>query len=202
MMKGLWIGVLLLCVSGMLGAQKVELRAGPAGGTTVYNFTNHTPGADTGWTTLNAVAGAWVDATYARLSIDFEQSLVGYAYTGSSPTMPVNLPDSDLSYVNFTLIGKYPFTLGPLSVWPAAGIRYTVCVTYLEGGANRMTFSTHDLNDFYLMGGGGVDISLGGPYLTLQGLFGYNLTPSLDTGGTTTDTGYDIEVSAGLGFHL
>jgi hypothetical protein len=199
-MKKLCLVLVILIIPAALFAQDFKVGAGAKGGITFYNYNVSYSGLNVGENMTNLLAGAFLDLTYVRLDIDYEMFLSGQVYT---PFGTADIIDTSIGYLDFTLLGKYPFKLGMIKLWPAVGARFALPLIYTMSGTNVLEDPTADLADFYIMAGGGVDIDLGGVFITVQALYGFNLTPNQTT--TTPPAGYtlsgsDIEISAGVGF--
>jgi hypothetical protein len=147
------------------------------------------------------IAGAYFDADYVRIDIDFAIMLAGNQYTDGDP---VDFPsDNFISYINVTLLLKYPIKLGGVKLWPGVGARYAFCIGYTLGGTNYLESDDADLNDIYMSGGLGLDIPAGPLCITPSILFHYNITPNplkeIPIPGILISW-FDIEVGIGLAF--
>jgi hypothetical protein len=202
-MKKIVLGLMILLVSGAVFAQ--SFGVGVKGGTGFYNINKNQSGIDTGWNATTLFFGVFADATYARLQIDYEMSVGGQTYmTGFSP---VSFTDTRFSYLNFTLLGKYPINLMPLKLWPALGIRHALALSYIFEGADLLSAADQALCDWYLVVGVGADIGLGGGgfFLTIESLYAYNLTANPSTiapPSGMTITGSDIQIAVGIGYRF
>lgn len=164
---------------------------------------------------LNTILGfgAFVDATYVRLSLDYGMALsrpamMKVVVDGDADSESVDLPDDySLSLLNIGLLGKYPISLGTITLWPALGILYSMVLSMdADGDGEADDLDDLDLNDFYISFGGGADISITSSlYVTISALFSWNLTP-IDLKDTdlipdeVSYTGYRIVGKVGVGY--
>jgi hypothetical protein len=152
-------------------------------------------------------AGAFIDATYVRLE-------ASYAFT---PMKPLSVKTDDIEsapsrpadfwkmqLVQISLSGKFPIPVGTMTVWPSLGILWSTCLYLDHDGDGDNDVATYDsLNDFYLIGGIGVDVPIAaGIFITAGAFFDYNLTPLVDKDYTATYTWFDVKIKAGVGFRL
>jgi hypothetical protein len=152
-------------------------------------------------------AGIFFDATYLRLDVN-------YAFT---PMKPLSVKTDDIEsapsrpddfwkmqLVQVGLLGKFPIPIATMTVWPSLGILYSTCRYLDHDGDGDNDVATYDsLNDFYLIGGVGVDFPIAaGIFITAGAFFDFNLTPSPDKDYTATYTWYDFKIKVGAGFRL
>ena len=151
--------------------------------------------------------GVFVDATYVRFEVN-------YAFTPmkplsvktddveSAPSRPADFWEMQMVQVGVS--GKFPVAVGTITVWPSLGVLYSTCL-YLDhdGDGDNDVAVIDSLNDFYLVGGVGVDIPVAaGIFITAGAFFDYNLTPLPDEDYTATYTWFDFKIKVGAGFRL
>jgi hypothetical protein len=105
--------------------------------------------------------GGFFDATYVEIGLDF-------IFGSFKPSSRKYFGDFELksTQFGFSILAKYPFTLGPMMFFPLVGIDYQI---FLSGEANSDTLSRDDLgtyDDMYdafsFAVGVGLDYNLGG----------------------------------------
>jgi hypothetical protein len=215
-MKKFFLMAVLLIVGVTLFGQ-LHVGAGGKVGITpsMYNMSVDIPPIDGSMdlTYIFLDVGVYVDATYVRIAVDYlmnisesgkAEGLSAYGYPEGDLTFH---DDYAISYLNLSILGKYPINLGMMTIWPAAGVRYAICVNLDENGdgENDLDDGGYDMNDFYIIGGVGIDVSLGPVMLSPCALFGWNLTPNIsedDPPDGITQTWFDIEITVGIGINL
>ena len=120
---------------------------------------------------------AFVDLTYIQIS-------VGYMFidTIGSVTSTVNGATSEgaagyaYSYVTLAAYLKYPFSVGPVKLFPLLGIDYRQNLTYTDGKNDlKSALSSQqqaDLNEIWIEAGAGIDVSMGRFFLRPEVLIG------------------------------
>jgi opacity protein-like surface antigen len=97
------------------------------------------------------------DATYAEIGIDF-------IFGSFKPNDREYTGDFKLksTQFGFTILGKFPFVLGPLTVFPLAGIDYQILLFGIpEGHPDASVYMPKDLFDaFSLVVGAGLDYNI------------------------------------------
>jgi len=168
----------------------------------------------TGTTTDTMLAfGAFVDATYARLSLSYGMALGGstkstLVVAGDETESTDDRPDDyAVSVLNIDLLGKYPIKLGSVVIWPAAGILYSMVLSMdADGDGEDDDLADTALNDLYLSLGCGVDFTISGNlFVTGCALFSLNLTPNPtqdDLPDEVSVSGYIIGAYIGVGYKL
>jgi hypothetical protein len=187
-MKKLMAASLLLCLAAEVFA--IELSAG--GGMTVGSLSQTAYYEqyifDT-WkiadTTVPFGFQAYFDATYGMAAIGFTMN--GNTHTVSTITFgasTVTTPSDDdnrSGFLSFSLLGRYPFTLGPVSIFPLAGIEFDMNLYWKDVDGNDLKASLTDqekadLNRFWFTFGVGSDIGLyKGLYVRPLVLLGFKL---------------------------
>ncbi|MBN2533944.1 MAG: hypothetical protein JXB88_13725 [Spirochaetales bacterium] len=160
-------------------------------------------------------AGAFVDAVYVRFSISYTMSLERtsrYRIVSGGEESESGTIESDIGYswtmLDITLLGKYPFPLGSITLWPAAGILYSFTIEQdFDGDGIGEDLSDMALNDFYLSAGCGADIPLMSDILiTFSAFFNLNLTPATladyDVPDEQTWFGYQFIAFMSVGFKI
>lgn len=122
-------------------------------------------------------AKAFFDTKYLQLSVGYiAASQATLSVTGTATATYPN----DLSYMTFAALGKLPFKLLSMTVFPLVGIEYDLNVShpssggYFEGSNALLANPTNsDYNELWIKGGVGVDVDLGQHfYLRPEALFG------------------------------
>lgn len=105
----------------------------------------------------------YIDATYAVAAVGFRangNTRSSYMYvSGGSTFYPAPTDDDyDWGFLSFSVLGKYPFALGPVTIFPLAGIEYDLILyRHDETGA---ALSTGGLDQFWFKLGAGSDIGI------------------------------------------
>lgn len=160
-----------------------------------------------------AAIGVWLDFTYVRLSADFTMFVDGQVhhkliFGGAT------LDDDDYDYVDgvgynsilITLVGKYPFDVGGMIIYPEIGVAYDLMIHYDADGDGESDLGDpglDDLSDFYIVGGVGMSVPLDPVIINLEVQFGYNLTGNSDADYDPVDEetypGWFLGIKAGVG---
>lgn len=184
-MKKILVGGLMLLLAVGAFAQ-IDLTAGAGAGyellrsSTVYD-SDATGGKGSIRSTSNLLTfGLFTDATYARFDADFgllvgEQSVQG---TDNYDNIDDSV-DNTLNKINLSLLGKYPFEVGPATAWAGAGLGYDIVTTYEDENGNDLLDAQDAWNDLYILVGAGADFEVAANVTVTPTLsFGYNLTPN------------------------
>jgi hypothetical protein len=137
-------------------------------------------------------AGAFFDATYGLLGVQYVFSIADPKIslyvndvkdTAASESATADAKGTKVSYLDLILLGKYPFQLGAVTLAPAVGLNYMLNLAVKQDGTDlKADLSTNDknsLNDFYIVGGLIVSFAIGKSFfVSIDGLFGWNLTPN------------------------
>ena len=219
-MKKLLVVSLLTCLA--TGVFAFDLSAG--GGVTVGSFSSTYYYEDIGpidslrersCTVPFAISG-YFDATYALAAIGFRangNTRTSYKIvSGGTTTYPAPSDDHYAwGFLSFSVLGKYPFAVGPVTIFPLAGIEYdAILYRHDETGA---TLSTEGLGQFWFRIGAGSDITVyRNLYIRPIALFGLKLLnadekkkvqDTLDAGASLariTDFAFDGGVQVGWRF--
>jgi len=130
------------------------------------------------------------DATYGELDVAF-----GYYGQTEYELGGLNL--------SFSLLGKYPFYVGPVTLSPLAGARLNLPLTASYNGNKVDDFNTMDNANIDILTGVGVDTLLGSSiYLRTQALltFGFKQFGAPDELDTLQSIGPTIKVGIGYKF--
>lgn len=120
-------------------------------------------------------AKVFFDATYVQVS-------AGYIMATKAKTSGTNVTttsyDNKLGYLTLAALGKYPFKLGPVTLFPLAGIEYDLNVSHPSAdnfeGFIVPSPTASDYNQFWIKGGVGADIAVGGHfYVRPEALYGF-----------------------------
>jgi hypothetical protein len=142
------------------------------------------------WTTTPFGFSTYFDATYGVAAIGFRAN-GNTKYEWTRITGPITINDfsedgNRSGFLSLSLLGRYPFTLGPVTLFPLLGIEYDLNLYYKdENGANlKAGFDAQqkaDLNQFWFKFGVGSDISVyKGLYVRPLVLFGFKLLNSAE----------------------
>jgi hypothetical protein len=173
-MKRWYLSLIFLFIGLFLGAQEITISAGGNMGYLLNFIFQNFSSNDISTTTQNLGFGPYLDLTYARLGIDYNMIV---AATNHDSSGAHELKDFSISFLNFYLLGKYPFTLGNFKIWPALGIQYAYCLEFQVPNAGGNPTTAADLSDFYLLGGAGFDFTFDNIVISPYLIFCYNLMP-------------------------
>ena len=166
------------------------------------------PTGDTGtfsWSQLGG--GAFVDLTYAQIGASYAMAVGDLKYKEKFGGMVFEDQQTfSLGLVQLTALGKYPFHLGSLVIFPAAGVEYNLCVSGKAGGVEFDAEDKKDFSNLFVLAGAGVDFAVAPKiYVRVLALFGYNLTAEPPWWISDPDyrwSGWKGKVTAGVGFRL
>jgi len=166
--------------------------------------------------TVPFAVSAYFDATYALAAIGFRANGNTHTtykiVTGGGTFYPAPADDDyDWGFLSFSVLGKYPFVLGPVIIFPLAGIEYDLILyRHDETGA---ALSTGGLDQFWFKLGAGSDIDIyKSLYVRPLALIGFKLLntdekkkvqDTLDAGASLariTDFAFDGGVQVGWRF--
>ncbi|MCX7030022.1 MAG: hypothetical protein NTU62_07870 [Spirochaetes bacterium] len=124
-------------------------------------------------TTVPFGFSAYFDATYGVAAVGFRAN--GNTHTKTTQVIlgTTIISDADdensAGFLSLSLLGKYPFALGPVSLFPLFGIKYDLKAPLTDQ-------EKADLNQFWFKAGVGADIRiLKGLYVRPQVLLGFKL---------------------------
>ncbi|MCL1814617.1 MAG: hypothetical protein FWG27_02185 [Treponema sp.] len=160
MKKSISVLVLLAILAVGAFAQGISMSAG--GGAIVdMSFNNGVKeDSDNKWLMRNMSFGGFVffDATYAEVNVSFAYGLVSdYGKAGGSSFGPDKF--GSVLQLGFSLLGKYPIELGPVTVFPLLGASYNMVLSAKDDDGDKID-DPMDFSQFGLLAGGGVDYDL------------------------------------------
>jgi hypothetical protein len=192
-MKKLLLVSLLACLA--TGSFAIDLSAGISA--TVGGFSQTTlyePYTILLWTidsyretvsTVPLSCSIYFDATYGILSFGFSGNGDPHRTIKTIDGGTTNTTETDLDarsgFLRISVLGRYPFRLGPVVLFPLAGIEYALNLYHKQGDGTDLKESMSeqektDLNQFWFKFGAGTDITLyKGLYLRPQVLLGFKL---------------------------
>jgi opacity protein-like surface antigen len=157
-------------------APKFALSAG-AGGIFVIGF-GHSEGNNAKTSSFDLGGGgfAFLDATFAELSVGYASGRTIIRTKSGGETA-----SDTLSVLDVDLLGKYPFNISRISLFPLFGVNY------------QHAFSPGDKNIWRMRFGGGMDYKVTDKlYLRCQGLSGFHLDG--------VDLSVDVRAGLALGY--
>jgi opacity protein-like surface antigen len=113
-------------------------------------------------------AYGFFDATYAEASVSFAYgSLTGtYKENIDGKKDSENDPAGSVTQLGITLLGKYPISMGSITVFPLAGIGYNIVLSYKDDNGNNPYKDSDDhsamkdMSQFAILAGGGLDFDI------------------------------------------
>jgi hypothetical protein len=120
--------------------------------------------------------GAFIDTTYFRLTVDYSFFFAGTSIDDSGSH---EMKDTSIDFLNFYLLGKYPFSVGDIAIWPSLGIGFTYCINFHipPGGSEDIDETSFD--DLHLLAGLGMDFKVNTLYISPYFTFSFNLMPQM-----------------------
>jgi hypothetical protein len=98
---------------------------------------------------------AFFDATYAELAVSFIYGAGKY----DEPNQAIQ--NYSVMNLGFSLLGKYPFSIGKLSVFPLVGVEYRRTLSVKDEDGNEADgLDPGDLSALWFQAGGGADFAL------------------------------------------
>ncbi len=147
--------------------------------------------------------GAFYDMYYLRFGMSYAFTADKGQITSDYDAIDGDAVDHTYSFFNIDLIGKYPVSMGSVEVWPALGFQYSVNIEAKD--ENGDDFEDTDLNDAYLLIGGGLDYDITSSIVISPAvLFGWNLMPETveDPPDNADYSGYKIDLRIAVGYRL
>lgn len=195
-MKKLLPVILLTCLATVAFGLDFSAGASATVGTfsSTYHYTEWTVDEWTErWTTVPFDFTAYFDATYGMAAVGFRANgstryvlkwtLGAFSFDNSGD----DIEDENRSgFLSFCLLGRYPFALGPVSLFPLLGVEYDLNLYYKDVDGNDLKAALTeqekaDLNQFWFKLGAGADITLyKGLYVRPLALFGFKLLNSAE----------------------
>jgi len=187
--------VVLVLLAATMYAQNIEFGVGGSAGLMLDFNTMSIDDIDTSISINHTMLffGVCLDATFVRLGIDYALNVAqsGKLEYGSTEIDAEFEDGYSISFLSISLLGKYPIDLGGVIIWPAAGIRYALCLAYDIDGDGEDDLTDDDaLNDLFALIGVGADITAGPVVVSPSLIFGYNLTSN----PTTEDLPDDVSI--------
>lgn len=166
-------------ISGVF-AIGMSAGVGPSVASTSWSTSMSASGTTASGTDAIVPFGAQIffDATYVQLSAGY---IMATKATLSGTGMTTTSYDNNLGYLTFAALGKYPLKVGPVTLFPLGGIEYDLNVNhpssggYFEGSNALLANPTSsDYNQFWIKGGVGADVALGGHFFVRpEALYGF-----------------------------
>jgi hypothetical protein len=218
MKKLLALLVVLLLATGAF-AQDINISAGAE---IDYNYLLIGLGTDPVDDTIvfNALSiGAYVDITYVSIGVSYIFSIgdpTGAVYVdgtkddAASDALTSTIEKTSISYLAITALGKYPFDVGGVTIFPMLGLEYILNLSLEQDGndlKDTMTDEEKDsLNDLFILGGVGADFNITESiYARVLALFAFNLTPDSPesiAGGVENEWGWIIKAGVAIGYRF
>ena len=166
---------------------------------------------------MGAGFGAFFDASYAEVSLGFTFSNgkdVAKDKDGKKEKDFEQDPFS-VTYLNLSLLGKYPIDLGSMVVFPAVGFDYAIGLSGKEDGKDMFKdqdedekkYSATDMSQFWIKFGGGMDYGLSEAiFLRAKLLYGIGFASKIasdevkDYKETDNMLSHGLQVGVGVGF--
>jgi hypothetical protein len=152
----------------------------------------------------------FLDATYFQVSIGYMVNRGSTEPTAASTTTAFA---AVLTGVSFGAAVKYPFSIGPVAVFPIISAEYRLNLTYTDDKGNDLKAglggSSSALDELWVKGGAGVDVSFGDLFLRPLVLVGFmpfspaGVTATHSTGTVSLDRGsFSVDVLLLFGVRL
>jgi len=102
------------------------------------------------------------DAKYAEASLGLFFGTIEMKPTGVSAVLGDGISiNIDVTSLNIGFLGKFPFNLGPVTIFPAVGIEYNpVLAVKYEIPEMDQLLDADDFSNFWIKFGGGLDVAL------------------------------------------
>jgi hypothetical protein len=185
--------LLLLCAC--LQAQEITISTGAQANFFSALFLKFTPGGDMTTLTHFGGFGSYVDLTYIRCSMFFSFFLGG-VQTDDYGTHDIE--DAAISFLNLNLLGKYPFDLGAVNIWPAAGILYTYCIDFEIPDMGPGPMDESGFRDIHILIGVGLDFKTENMVISPHLLVAYNLMPYFEENPPSDVESYQLSFMLGV----
>jgi len=156
----------------------------------------------------------YADVTILQLSVGYLFMSGGSYYSTSTGA---STPTDWMSYITFAAYGKYPFSFGPVSIFPLIGMEYRLNLWWKDSSGNDLKAALpsqwqSSLNELWLQGGAGVDVNFGRFYVRSELLLGFKaamstmdtdlLTPFQVPGVTSSMSYFTVNVDFLAGYKL
>lgn len=106
------------------------------------------------YNTLSFGIHGFFDMTYAEASIAVNFGSLSYEYFLSDSSYAEE-KKKDITMIDFSLLGKYPFNLGKVTVFPLVGVGYTMVWSIEPNEGDNAS----DFNQFSMLFGAGLDFN-------------------------------------------
>jgi hypothetical protein len=122
---------------------------------------------------------AYFDATYGMAAIGFRangntRQNITTVISGSTVDLAPTDDDYSSGFISFSLLGRYPFAVGPVSIFPLAGFEYDLILDHHDDTGAEL--DTTGLDQFWFKIGVGSDIKIyKGLYVRPLVLLGFKL---------------------------
>jgi hypothetical protein len=125
---------------------------------------------------------AFFDATYAQASVGWQMVLGSHLNSTQTILGSTNTTDTDLTMtignLTLALYGRYPFTLGSITISPLLGVEYDINLIETVSGIDQRAGMTGDqlanLNELWIKAGVSADFRLSSRFYVRPALlFGY-----------------------------
>ncbi|MCL2722025.1 MAG: hypothetical protein FWD47_11895 [Treponema sp.] len=201
--KSLLVLVLIILFAGSVFAFEFPFDMSAGGGAVLgYNWGG---GGDDYYFDYTSKFPAIVTGIYGFFDATYIEASVSLLFIFSDIIFPY-IADEDRKQntisLGFSLLGKYPFDLGFITIYPTAGIKYEICLFGKEDGIKVIS---KEHNAFWFLIGGGVDYSLNERmYLRGTALYGLRLSNKLEKRwyGSDANLGHGISIRVAIGFNL
>ncbi len=115
------------------------------------------------------ILGAYFDTVYIRPAIYFTLNHDNH-YTLNTT--------NESYFLHFSLSFKFPLSTGIYTFYPAAGLKYSHCLSYKIEEKDWLKDANTDLNDYFLFAGGIAEIRIEKLVIGINVLYNLNLTPN------------------------
>ena len=154
MKKLISIFILLICLVSALSAQ-LNTSAG-AGGLFDMSLKNGVKNGNDneGSNTIGFGGYIFYDASYVEVDIYFTFGIIS-GYENSKK----NNDNVSAMALGFSVLGKFPLSIGSLTVFPLLGISYNMVLSAKDSAGNKID-KPMDYSQFGILGGAGVDFDM------------------------------------------
>ena len=184
-MKKIFVAVLLLSLATSVFAVDISFGAGGSVGLLTWQDIKGTAAGTSAEIVERAVpidVKVFADVTIFQFSFGYMFLVLPYQATTLAGTTTTTSLDGYTSYLTFAAYAKYPFAVGPISIFPLIGLEYRLNLTWGLGPVSKDSLPSAEqasLNELWLQGGAGMDISFGAMYVRTEVLLGFK--PNLGT---------------------
>jgi len=142
----------------------------------VYGISTSNPSGSASQVTseVSATSMQFLDATYVVFQLGLALNRGSTEPTAASTT---NAFAAVLTGLSLGVSAKYPFTIGPVAVFPIVGIEYVLNLTFADDKGDDLKAGlsgpASSLNELWVKGGVGVDVFLGDVFVRPMVLGGF-----------------------------